>query len=188
MKELTGNETSLLAEMAECRRHCTLIIKARLEAVFNSLKYPVISATLDRYFLPEFRKLIADECNLIGYMSEFQPVMFEKRQGCPVILDVTRSAWQQKMCDERLEKRKEAEATKLREYGKDLVAKKQKSMKLPKDFGRIEMEEEMLRQDTQRRMALWREENETFITTKDYVAMWIGVTLLVVFIGWKVIW
>ena len=61
-------------------------------------------------------------------------------------------------------------------------------MKLPKDFGRIEMEEEMLRQDAKRRMALWREENEMYITTKDYVAMWIGVILFVAFIGWKVIW
>ena len=36
-------------------------------------------------------------------------------------------------------------------------------MKLPKDFGRIKMEEEMLRQDAKRRMKAWREENETSI-------------------------
>lgn len=33
-------------------------------------------------------------------------------------------------------------------------------MKLPKDFGRIKMEEEMLRQDAKRRMKAWREEND----------------------------
>ena len=60
-------------------------------------------------------------------------------------------------------------------------------MKLPKDFGRIKMEEEMLRQDAKRRMALWREENETYISTKDYVAMWIGVIIFIGGLVWLVI-
>lgn len=68
-------------------------------------------------------------------------------------------------------------------------------MKLPKDFGRIKMEEEMLRQDAKRRMALWRErrmtqwdgDDETHITTKDYVAMRIGVIVFIGAIAWMVI-
>ena len=47
--------------------------------------------------------------------------------------------------------------------------------------------ERMLRQDAKRRMALWREENETYISTKDYVFMWFGVIWLIIFISWVII-
>lgn len=94
--------------MAECRRYCSLIIKARTDAGFSSLKYPVISASLNRYFLPEYRQLIADECNLIGYMSEFPPVVYDQQQTKPVIIDTTRTLWQQQMADERELKRNKA--------------------------------------------------------------------------------
>lgn len=33
-------------------------------------------------------------------------------------------------------------------------------MKLPKDFGRIKMEEEMLKQDAKQKMKEWRKEND----------------------------
>lgn len=97
--------------MAEVRKYCSLIHKKRKEKGFESLRYPLITATLNRYFLPEHRALIAEECNLIGYMGipaiEYEPTQIEE-----VILDITKSDWQEELCKTREEKNKEAKLKK----------------------------------------------------------------------------
>lgn len=97
--------------MAECRRYCALIHKARLDAGFTSVKYPLFTATLNRYFLPEFRELIADECNLIGYM-DIPAVEFDWNQKEEVVLDLQRSPYQQELYEERCKRSEIAKAKK----------------------------------------------------------------------------
>lgn len=108
---MTKSDKWIIEEMKICREYCSLILKERTRVGFNSLKYPVITATLDRYFLPEFRQLIADECNLIGYM-DIEPVEYEP-SNIKVKLDIIRTTWQDQLFNERVQKREEAENRKL---------------------------------------------------------------------------
>ena len=52
-------------------------------------------------------------------------------------------------------------------------------MKLPKDFGRINMEEEMLRQDAKRRMKAWRKEDDE----GDGIIMFVIIVAVAILIG-----
>jgi len=101
----------IIEEMRKVREYCSLIHKARRDSGFVSVRYPLISVSLDRYFLPEFRQLIADECNLIGYM-DIPPVETDVSQTTPVVLDTTTTTWQDEMYRERTEKRKQAQLRK----------------------------------------------------------------------------
>jgi len=116
---MTKNERYILDEMDLCRKYCSAILKERQQKGFMSLKYPLIQEKVNRYFPPEFRHIMAEECNLIGYMDippiehEFDLEPYEEEKKKIIIeLDITVSEWQQKMFDDRTEKRKEAEVRK----------------------------------------------------------------------------
>lgn len=120
--------------MQEARAYCKLIHKARDKAGFNSLKYPVTDVKVNRYFLPEYRDLIAEECNITGYYTtknitsvhdgipavEYEPLEFddyeknehyvseEDSHGRKVHLSTIRSKWQQELYDIRTKEREAA--------------------------------------------------------------------------------
>lgn len=114
----------IIDEMQICRDYCSLIHKAREKAGFHSLKYPITDVKINYYFLPEFRELIADECNIAGYM-DIQPVEYEFDnddiwENVPkhyflltegdkkVLISTVKSDWQQDIFEERSKKRLEA--------------------------------------------------------------------------------
>ena len=88
---------------------------------FTSLKYPITDVKISRYFLPGSRDLIADECNIVGYMN-IPPVEIENeppenyfivREGEDwVAICTVRSGWQQALANEIAQKRYEAEKRK----------------------------------------------------------------------------
>lgn len=108
----------IIDEMQICREYCSAIHKERQRLGFNSLRYPLISVKINRYFTPEFRDLIAEECNLIGYMDippieyyeEVKP--FEEGGRIEIKLDDTKSLWQEEIFKDRSRKREEAESKK----------------------------------------------------------------------------
>jgi hypothetical protein len=112
----------VLDEMAEVREYCSLIHKARAKAGFNSARYPITDVYVNRYFLPEHRELIAQECNIVGYM-DIPPVQYSTvfpqddyltvvEGNRAVALSTVQSNWQQCMYNERLQQREEAEKRK----------------------------------------------------------------------------
>jgi len=110
----------ILKEMDICRQYCSAIHRERQDKGFNSLRYPLISVKINRYFLPEFRELIAEDCNLIGYM-DIKPVEYweevESYEQCGIIkieLDTTKSEWQEKLYKQRDDKRRENNEKKQR--------------------------------------------------------------------------
>lgn len=102
---------NIIQEMQLCREYCTKIHKARQDAGFVSLRYPLVSVSLNQYFLPEFRELIADECNLVGYMN-IPPVEYDPDQKEDLLLDTSKSQWQDNLFETRTKKREEAELKK----------------------------------------------------------------------------
>lgn len=101
----------LTDEMSLCRQYCSAIILERQKKGFSSIKYPVITVKINRYFLPEYRSLMAEECNLVGYLT-IDPVelledveTYDKSKRIIVEIDETRTPWQEKIYQERLEKR-----------------------------------------------------------------------------------
>ena len=105
----------MIKEMSILRQYCSLIHKERERNGFNSLKYPLISVKLNRYFLPEFRHLIAVECNLVGTCG-IEPVQYDEDEvnyelsnTLKVKLDITKSQWQEELYQERVERRKQIE-------------------------------------------------------------------------------
>lgn len=103
-------------EMDICREYCSVISRKRAEAGFNSLKYPLVSVKLNRYFLPVYRDIIAEECNLVGYGDEIPAVEYweeeepyEVTNNIKVSLDTSTSEWQMAMYNARVERRKENE-------------------------------------------------------------------------------
>jgi hypothetical protein len=123
----------ILNEMDVCRAYCTEILNQRQKNGLNSVKYPLISVRVNRYFLPEFRVIIADECNIIGYMdiqtieywddlpkSEMYEYWDEEKQEIvingiiKVDIDKTKTTRQQEMFEERSKNRQEAEERKLK--------------------------------------------------------------------------
>lgn len=101
-----------------CRKYCSEIIKERNKLGFNSIKYPLITVEVNRYFMPEYRKIIADECNIIGYL-DIEPVerlcdveQFELNNKIIIKLDTTKSDWQQLIFETRNKKRLEAQERK----------------------------------------------------------------------------
>lgn len=108
----------LISEMDICRKYCSAILRER-EKIHNSKKYPLIYVKINRYFLPEFREIIADECNLIGYM-DIQPVEYwfevepyDKTNKIEVWVDDTKSGWQEEIYQKRVKERDENEKKKL---------------------------------------------------------------------------
>ena|SRR3990167_2938897 len=112
----------LIKEMEICREYCSAILRERQQAGFSSLKYPLVQAKVNRYFLPEFRYIIAETCNLIGYMDIppvefwFEKESYDKSGKIEVELDTTKSDWQEELFKERWKKREEAENRKLTPY------------------------------------------------------------------------
>ncbi len=109
----------LIEEMDLCRKYCSAIQKERQKAGFNSLRYPLISVKINRYFLREFREIIAEECNLIGYLG-IKPVeyceqekSYDETGEIKVSLDPTKSDWQQEMFNERTAKAEQNQSKKL---------------------------------------------------------------------------
>ena len=47
-------EKWLIKEMEICRSYCSVILSTRQNSGFNSVKYPLFSVKINRYFLPEF--------------------------------------------------------------------------------------------------------------------------------------
>ena len=124
MKE--KKEQFILNEMDLCRQYCSAIHKERQNNGFISLKYPLISVKVNRYFLPEYQEIIADECNLIGYMDIPAVELYEDVKyydtyledgeipKIEILLNCTKSDWQQELAEKREEKRKEAEKRKTK--------------------------------------------------------------------------
>lgn len=130
-----------IREMKEVRLYSSLIHKARVEAGFKSLKYPIIDVKVNRYFLPEHRKLIADECHVYGYYCmetvgslhdgipavEFDPQEFDSYKdrsdyfctsdasGREVCICTVTSDWQNDIYNERKKSRVEAVKRKTQE-------------------------------------------------------------------------
>lgn len=117
-------QQELIQEMKLCRDYCSLIHKARNSAGFSQLKYPITDVKINHYFTKEFRQLIADECNIVGYM-DIPPVEDVFNYGIPngqyqylkdgeleVWVSTVKSDWQDELFHKRLEKRNEAEMRK----------------------------------------------------------------------------
>lgn len=113
-------ENFILTEMKLFRDYCTLIHRARQNAGFASLKYPITDVKLNRYFPPQLREIMADECNIVGYM-DVPPIEYldpfdtlsscyhkEYENGMSVLISTVRSSWQDDMFKERSERREEA--------------------------------------------------------------------------------
>ena len=105
-------------EMELCRQYVSAIIAERQKQGFNSLRYPLVTVKINRYFLPEYREIIAEECNLVGYLGiksvEYyeEEIPYEKSGEIKIKLDTSKSEWQQKIFEERTEERKKAEGRK----------------------------------------------------------------------------
>ena len=95
----------ILTEMDTTRKYCSKIHHQRQAAGFTSVKYPLVSATLDRYFLPEFRELIEADCNIMT-------IEYDPEQENEVVLNTTTSDEQQEVYDKRVKSRKEAQQRK----------------------------------------------------------------------------
>lgn len=113
----------IITEMEMLRKYCSAILKER-EKIHNSLKYPLISVKINRYFLEPYREVIAEECNIIGYM-DIPPVEYyeevdpyELSGKIEILLDNTKSDWQEELYQKRLAKREENEKKKLLENNK----------------------------------------------------------------------
>jgi len=114
------NDNFILTEMDIAREFCKLIHRARLNAGFTSIKYPVTDIKVNRYFLPDLRYQIESECNIVGYM-DIPPIEYiftteipdekyyhkEQAGNNIVYLSTVRSNWQQEMFEERDKKSKE---------------------------------------------------------------------------------
>lgn len=116
-------QQELIQEMKLCRDYCSLIHKARNSVGFSQLKYPITDVKINHYFTLEFRQLIADECNIVGYMDI--PPVEDVFDGSPsgqyehvtdgdleVWVSTVKSDWQEELFQKRLEKRTEAEMRK----------------------------------------------------------------------------
>jgi len=112
LNKLNTEASWLIKEMDICRAYCSMILRKRKESGFHSVKYPLISVNINRYFLPEFRDIIAEECNLIGYLG-IPPVeyneeveSYDKTGQIVVELDTSRSNWQNDLFQKRNNERK----------------------------------------------------------------------------------
>lgn len=124
MSEVTLN---LIDEMDLVRQYATLINRARKNAGFLSLKYPITDVKVNHYFIPELRMVLAEECNIVGYMDipaiedvfnygeTLSNYQIEEEKEHKVWLSTTRSQWQEDLYQERLKKREEAEIKKQNE-------------------------------------------------------------------------
>ena len=112
----------ILEDMVMTRKLCSMCHKAREQAGFNSRKYPVTDIKISHYLMPQYRELIAEECNSVGYMDI--PAVewdFNKPDNTYIIVEdgdlwvavsMIRSGWQDEIYNERLKKRELAEKRK----------------------------------------------------------------------------
>lgn len=113
-------EPFIIVEMEMCRKYCSAINRER-EKIHTSKKYPLITARVNRYFTKEFRDLIAQECNLVGY-GEIASVEYleekdpnEESGIIEVWVDDTKSQWQEEIYQDRVKKREENEIKKMKD-------------------------------------------------------------------------
>lgn len=110
------NMNEIISDMELTRKFCSMIHKARQNNGFNSVKYPITNVIISEYLMPDFRQLIADECNVVGYMDipaveyDFEKPTFSEYEILEdselwIAMSTTKSDWQEKMYQERLEKR-----------------------------------------------------------------------------------
>lgn len=119
-----NTQEMILGEMEDCIKYCSLIKRARINAGFTSLKYPITDVKINRYFSPEYRELIAEDCNIVGYMdippvedvfNYGEPKDYHKEEldGRIVWVCTVKSDWQDDLFQDRNSKRNEAMQRKL---------------------------------------------------------------------------
>lgn len=113
------NPDFIIDDMQLTRDICSAVHSFRQShPPFNSVKYPITNIIISAYLLPDFRKLIAEDCNIVGYMGipavEYD-VMFKLDDSYVTIqtptfnvhISTVQSEWQKELYNQRSNKRDE---------------------------------------------------------------------------------